>query len=771
MRITLSFLFFIHFLCGIVYAQKLTIPGERPRIWWSESTWEAALSKYEAAPFQPRARGDFEEIESGGWKWNNEVPIQNALYYLINGDEVAAQTAIAWAKYNLAETLEMEMDEEGISCDRCRWWLQEIILVYDWCYPELTEKERAYFLQEISNVVERWNGEQRWGTPDEPASNYNQGYMRNSFLWGVASYGEHDKAQQFIDHALDERWAGFEAYFDEENLSGIPTEGTSYGHTILNYMLVMFETAKNCGLDLFGHPFFRKSVMFTIYHTTPGPTLHPQGDGNYATFPFGDASAFWDSRFVAGEFAPFMFYAAHYYQGTRLSELIYDWADQLELTPDDVLLTYLVDPQEGSGISELPLDYYPPTDGTIGQAFSRTAWGTEASAIHFQLIAPELGGHEHQDALNFSWWRKGSFMTMEVPGRGFGSGWQVPDYDGQQQVDVQASIAHNTLLFGAEGQTGSETQKATVLRLQSDEDFFYAAVDGTNAYKSHYDDVRYYNEYVEHVEREFLFIKPMETLVIFDRMMSNVEADDLRKTFVLHLLGTPEEVGQGEYQTAYHDQSVFVKTFLPVDASAKVIYEGDGRAEYEDFYRLQVETEADTTEYFLHVIQVRDEDETNVEVSLSEGESGYSLTFSHPEKGFARLFLDKGVESAGGAFAYAPNAIPSELHYLHDTVQLRELTLTGGFKWLNLDGSGGTVLSNNPANDVLIWPNPARNGVHLRGLASDITGVVLFNSSGRQVRERLYEGGYLDLTDMPPGLYVLKVSTRQGELIKRLLIE
>lgn len=754
------------------YSQDMSIPEGRPRIWWNEATLETAIARFGQDPFEPRAKGDFDRIEAGGWKWNNEVPLQNALYYLFTGDREAAQTAIAWARYNLTETLEMEMNEERITCNRCRWWLQEIIIVYDWCHAELSSEDKAFFLEEISNVVDRWNNEERWGTPDEPASNYNQGYMRNSFLWGVAAMGELEQAQAYIDHALDERWAKIVHYFEEENKSGIPAEGTSYGHTLLNYMLVMFETAQNAGLTLFDQSFFRKAVMFAIYHTTPGPTEYPSGRGNFATFPFGDASAFWDGRTIVQEFSPFMFYAAHYFKGTHLSELIFDWAAQAGVEQESILMEYLLSPVEGQGMSGQPLDYYPTDDGVMGQAFSRTNWDANASALHFQLVIPELGGHEHQDGLNFSWWRKGSFLTMEVPGRGYGSGWQVPDYSGSNPVDVNNTVAHNTLLFGEEGQPGTRTQMAKVLRMQSDSDFFYAAVDGTNSYKSYYEDNRYNNEYIDRVIREYLFIKPLETLIVFDRMKSNESYADFRKTFLMHLLGEPEELGEQAYESEYHGQKTYVKTLLPAETSSQVIYEGGYRAQYEDFFRLQVETEQAPEEYFLHVIHTRDSDDNNLDITFSEGENGLSISLSHAGKGFARVLLEKGMESKGGAFAYSTDALPSELAILHDTVQLRELTLMGGFKWLNLDGSGGTVLADKrPDNNtgLLIWPNPAEDRVMIKGMSDG--NVKIYNQQGKLVKQAPVEGGFLRVSDLAAGIYILRLETEDGihvgKLIKR----
>lgn len=771
-RALTSVLFLI--LGSTLYAQELTIPDTHPRIWWNESTFETALNRFNQDPFEPRAKGDFAEIENGGWKWNNEVALENALYYLFTGDQEAARTAIAWSVYNLDETLEQEMDEEGISCDRCRWWLQEIIIVYDWCYDALSDTERAYFLTEISNVVDRWNSEKRWGTPDEPASNYNQGYMRNSFLWGVASMGENEKAQEYIDHALNERWANFEHYFDEENRSGIPSEGTSYGHTLLNYMPVMFETARNIGLDFYlQHPFFRKAVMFAIYHTTPGPTNAPAGNGRHVTFPFGDASAFWDGRVVVQEFSPFMFYAAHHLQGTHLSALIYDWAEQTGVVSEDILLRYMATPESGDGMKDLPLDYYPPDDGTMGQAFSRTSWDANASAIHFQLIAPELGGHEHQDGLSFSWWRKGSFLTMEVPGRGFGSGYQVPDYTADAPTDVQATIAHNSLLFGAEGQPGTRTKAASVLRLQSGEDFFYAAVDGTNSYKSeNEEDVRYNNEFVDQVIREYLFIKPLEVLLVLDRMQSNEESGDFRKTFVMHLLGEPVALGSNDYLTEYQGQSVYVKTLYPEEPEQSVLYEGTYHDYYQDFHRLQVETAQSRGEYFLHVMQVRDAGEGTIDVAFSESENSFAISISHETKGFARVLLTKGLDTPGGAFAWAPDALPQSMTVLHDSVQLREVTTSVGFKWLNLDGSGGTVLSNDKLEkNIVLRPNPSQDKLFIMGLSEPGGVVEIINYQGQVVQTSTLKDGSIDVSHLAAGVYLIRITLGSQASIRRWIKE
>ncbi len=773
----------IFLLCHFdILAQKewnYQIQNSHPRIWWNAESLAKAKLKFESKPFQPRAKGDLSEIAKGGWMWNNEVAVQNALFYLYTGDKESAATAIAWSKYNLQYILDKYMGN-GITCDGCRWWLQEIVLVYDWCHDQINAEDKAFFQSNISAVVTRWNNETRWGTPDEPASNYNQGYMRNSFLWGVAAYGEIEQDEEFISNALDIRWNKFIEYFEEENLSGIPTEGTSYGVTMLNYMLIMFETARNIKIPLFNQEFFKRAVYFTIYHTTPGPTYYPNKDDNpfYMSYPFGDASAFFDGRkVILLEYSDFMAYASYYFGDNKLSNHVNGWFDKTNAQTESILFDY-VDWRNPANMDDLPLDYYPPEDGTMGQAMSMSNWSSKSTGIHMQLVSPEIGGHEHMDGMNFQFWRNGRFLSMEVAGRGFGSGWQIPDYENNEKpLDVHHSLAHNTLLFGGEGQSNTKMKKSEVLRMESSDHYFFAAVDGTNAYKSQIEgDDRYNNLNIDQVIREFIFIRELETLIVFDRMKSNAKGNQ-GKTFLFHTWGKPVALNGDKHTATHYDQSIEITTLLPVDASFKLVEEGVFRKKnYENLWRLEVETNAQTEEeYFLHIIHGFDKGKKMLEVSFKDGDE-MIIGLNHPELGNAQIHLTKGMESTKGAVGYAKSGVPNTLRNLNEEIHKSEVTLKNGFRWLNLDGSGNTTLLNLTEDikpQLFFGPNPFTDNLVV-STGNKIEQISIFNPAGQQIPVKIKVNAdgstSLHINDKHSGIYFLIVES-EGVIFRRKVIK
>lgn len=91
--------------------------------------------------------------------------------------------------------------------------------------------------------------------------------------------------------------------------------------------------------------------------------------------------------------------------------------------------------------------------------------------------------------------------------------------------------------------------------------------------------------------------------------------------------------------------------------------------------------------------------------------------------------------------------------------------LTQGFQQPELQGVTG-ISKSLPANDVLVYPNPANNAINLKfGKATaggpvkieliDMTGKIIYKQSTLASRESVLS---LDLSELEPGLYVLKIT-------------
>jgi hypothetical protein len=124
-------------------------------------------------------------------------------------------------------------------------------------------------------------------------------------------------------------------------------------------------------------------------------------------------------------------------------------------------------------------------------------------------------------------WRKGRFLTRETAGYSD----QIAGFQGQRQhVDTEHPLAHNTLLFEGwntgrwvgrgphvipvGGDRGEQPRGLPeVRRLQHEPQFGYVAVDYSDAYRN-MPDSRVDWPYADKAWREFVFIRPLQALVI-----------------------------------------------------------------------------------------------------------------------------------------------------------------------------------------------------------------------------------------------------------------
>ncbi len=165
-----------------------------------------------------------------------------------------------------------------------------------------------------------------------------------------------------------------------------------------------------------------------------------------------------------------------------------------------------------ASFAALPLDYFASGPRLL---FTRNQWGSLATSLLLQLGVTADEGHQHNDVGTWQMWRNGRWLSRETTGYaqdivGFGGG----------QVDTNNAAAHNSLFVGTQGPaSGWRVGQSTVRRAREPAGLLVrqrrshpglprdAAVELDNAA-------------VSHVEREFIFLKPIETLVIFDRVES-----------------------------------------------------------------------------------------------------------------------------------------------------------------------------------------------------------------------------------------------------------
>ncbi|MGN6518464.1 MAG: hypothetical protein ACTHK2_03465 [Dokdonella sp.] len=581
------------------------------------------------------------------------------------------------------------------SRDEFRGEGESLISIFDWCFESLSPQQRT-------DMVERWNGymdreialseERELGNEGDEANNYWWGGTSNYLSWGIASYGVNPRAQEFIDLALDTRLGDwFPRWYGHFGRGGVIVEGSAYGIVSLSYGLVPFVTAGDFGFDPYAHaPFFREAIYALIYGTTPAPTWTTSGmSGQFSLWPFGD-----DELFHTGEVLGARTYLGNFarYFGTRNSTAnamhAAAWLQRVQ-TPSDWIFRTLGDAGAVGDIAGLPLDYYAPGAQVLD---ARTSHGADATQLHLQLGTPGGSAHRHLDGGSFQLWRKGRWLTRESTGYsdrlvayGQPSGSTVT-------IDSSEAPAHNTLLV--QGRTtatwvGAHTPRPIppggspnaddpldlpqVRRLQHAADFAYVATDYSGAYRHHVD-TRVDWPYADKVWREFLFVRPLQAMVVLDRVRTSsdslrpfyagggwfwtgphIAAQDVVRSFIYHF-ETPPSVDANRVTARVGEQTSELTTLLPRNPSYRIVNEDRPGDEQVGQYRLELDDAGSAESYFLHVATGYDDGEARRAMQLVEQGNQFTLSITHPVRGSATIVFEKGMTSHGGSIALGNGA-------------------------------------------------------------------------------------------------------------------
>jgi hypothetical protein len=459
--------------------------------------------------------------------------VQKAFVGLMTEDAAlcrqAVEDVLVEAEYQLEPTF-----ETAVASDQARWIGEEVILVYDWCWASFADDaERQTLRTRWNHYLEVLNAKS-WGGPRMEANNYYLGYMRNSVLWGLATWGENtvggvDRARELLLQGYRDRYLdGFSAWYEAENAGGVTPEGTAYGRAMLDYFLVPALTLGNMGEDAFGrNGFAREAPLFAAYSLTPQATRGSPFEGcderYWQQFPFNDDERFAQCGFEGvsqQDFSNAMKTFAHVGEGTVQGGVAGRFLATVDGAPSPWIAAFFAAEAPSQPFTDLPPDYVAPGARYV---YTRTAWSApERSSLVLQLGQMTRVGHNHFDAGSFQWWRGGEWATRESTGYAY-SNESVRGYRGVGTEDVLAAVAHNTVLFegrGAIGGDGTTDGPAAIVGLRSDADFSWTAVDLTPVFRDRAqpNPCRYDWPYARLAIRELLFLRELETLLVLDRL-------------------------------------------------------------------------------------------------------------------------------------------------------------------------------------------------------------------------------------------------------------
>jgi hypothetical protein len=642
-------------------AAQLQVPASHPRLFYANAARLAQAQSYLAThPLSPTGNSSsaMMELALRGMLTNNTADCDTAVAFLV-GWEASAQGS-------------------GVR-DALRQQGEDLLLIYDWCHHRLSAPQ-------VTTLVARWNGyldaefADSFANQGSEANNYWWGRTRNSLLWGIASFDDNARAQYFIDQALDVRMdQDFARWYQDFGRGGVFAEGTDYGVAMLAYPLIAFASAVDFGYDPWARtPFYREAIYALTYGTTPGPTATVGGStGIPLVFPFDDDEHFFDggvigAREYLGDFA------AYFGQRDATGNARHMRAWLAATNAGRRWMFDAIRSTAAADAADLPLDYYAPGAGVVDM---RSSNATDAMQVHLQLNTPGGIEHRHLDAGSFQVWRKGRWLSRESVGYSD----LLAGLGGTGDVSSESPLAHNTLMFEgrttgmwvgsgprviAPGQPREDNPDGLpqVVRLQHEADFAYVAADYSAAYRNH-DGPRVDWPYADRVVREFLFVRPLQALVILDRMRASsdsllpfylsgdwvltgphVNAEQVRRTFAMHFETAPSVAG-ARVTAINGGQTTDLITLVPAGPTYRVVNEDRPGDEQSGQYRLELDSVGTAESYFLQVVHGRDNGTAPLAASVVEHAGDWVVTLTGADSRTATITLLKGMTSTGGSVA------------------------------------------------------------------------------------------------------------------------
>jgi hypothetical protein len=475
-------------------------------------------------------------------------------------------------------------------------------MVYDWCRSRMTNAQRArwrdYANQSVWNV---WNHTQaKWAgraapwsgwSVDNPINNYYSSFLEATMLLGLATYGENEWANHWLNHFRITKLAN-QAFpqYRTELVGGGSQEGTGYGTAMRRLWRIYDWWERSTGQRIADQsPNTLLSLAHTMHSIVPtldrlAPTGDHARDSSAALFDYHRDYLLTLMRLFPTD--PLSGAAKTLLANSTIPEI----------APGRFFMFYSDYLNDVSAVTARPLSSLNTAywgSGT-GQFSVRSAWTPDAGYANF-ICGPYTESHAHRD--------QGSFVLYKGTWLAYDS-----NIDGLSGLE-QAEAMHNLVRFESGGQVVPQSPVASpcVMRaLNNTASHAYAFADTTPVYRS--------PSPVTRQERAFLFIKP-STWVVYDRAQTS--NDTFRHIWTLNLPEPPTVTASGlDLNTGGHQLKVTrllpagaaVATQRWIDASPQdhyrhnYGYSPDTTADDSTATRVDVTAPVSSTSNFLHVL-------------------------------------------------------------------------------------------------------------------------------------------------------------------------
>lgn len=532
------------------------IPETHPRIYMSAGAKTRLAGKLGAsAPAAKRFR-DMVDAQVGGQSFYGFEAWNASLLGALTGDARYCTYAVAmtetWVKAEEALIASGARAEvAGDSYLAVGEVIGSLAMVYDHCHASLSDAQRTrwrtYANQAVWNV---WHPEDaKWGAKtftwtgwsiDNPYNNYHYSFLRATMLLGLATYNEAPEGAQWVDLFRKDKLTKLVTAFDQNLQGGGSREGTGYG-TAFKTLFELYDfweaTTGERIWDLTAHT--RASLVHFMHATTP--TLD-------RIAPFGD-----HSRDSTAEFFDYhrelVLAAQHLIGKDPIGEVAQTYLEGVSIKEMGQRFLFVwdflyADPSHAKRpLTKLAPTYYAP--GT-GMTFVRSGWGKDATWGAF-IAGPYTESHAHHD--------QGSLLFYK-------NAWLAYDSNIASSSGIEQEEENHNLVRLVQGTTSLRMQES-----KSPGKTTSLADTGDVVHWAGKLEALYGNPSVTRVEREVVFLRPLETFVVFDR----IEADVTKTVWQLNAPTTPTSASaSGKWTVAGSGSSLEVFVLAPSDATTAV---------------------------------------------------------------------------------------------------------------------------------------------------------------------------------------------------------
>ena len=630
------------------------IPTDHPRIYLNPDNvarLTAALDDGQPAAVRMREMVDG---QLGGADYYEFQAADAALIGALTGDASYCAYAIAqtdaWVTGEEARVANGENAEvAGDSYLYVGDHIGDLSLVLDWCYDDVTADQRmrwiAYADQAVWNV---WHPEEAtWGgtvfpwsgwSIDNPSNNYYYSFLRATLLLGLASLGDGESAQTWIDTfrttKIEEQLV---PRFTADLVGGGSREGTGYGvamwHLFQLYDLWEASTGERIW-DLSPHT--RDSLVNFMHITVPtldriAPIGDHARDSTAALFDYHRAYLLVLQRLV-GPDDPLAPVVQQYLADCSVPEMT-----QAFMRSVDFMYT---DPSIPTApLSTLHDTWYAPGTGSV---FFRTAWQQDATWGGF-IAGPYTESHAHHD--------QGSLLVYRGEWLGYDA--NVDSHSGI----VQGEGVHNLVRIddgGAPVPMLSEQQPAELVALHDTPEVLYLAGDITPIYQG--------AAAVARSEREVVLLEDEGTFVVFDRVDTTGGA---RAIWQLNAPRAPSAQGDG-WRVDGDVDGLDILPVWPANVDASVLDWAATDGDMLGGYRLDLAADPGEARFLVvlappgavDVTAVGAGDELGVDLDFASGATA-SVRFTRDDFGGSLVYAAPGGASLhDGALGPGIDALP-----------------------------------------------------------------------------------------------------------------